>query len=270
MAWAFAGFVHLVQSTALTEAGLSLSSPEDFAAARTLAAVGLTVEEPPGMLQMASGLTELCASGTLGSWKDATMSSVRQVAAVVGSSPSEHATGWATVDDATLRAQGRSSALGGRMLAAFGVPGLEGLAERFAEGGVFLDVGVGVGELAAAFCETLPAARVVGIDVLPRALTLAHATIAERGYQDRIELRLQAVQDLDDAERFDLAWVPAPFIPELVLSAGLASRMGSAAAWRLARPWRRSPGWRRSRRRRHPLEDVEGRRIGTIGNGCAC
>ena len=220
-AWALAAFTHLVSSGALTEAGLSLSSPDDQAAARTLEAVGLVVEEGRD-LRMTAGLADLCSTGVLETWREGTMSSLRQIAAVVGILPADDSDGWATADDATLLAQGRSSALGGRMLAGFGVPGLDGLAERFSGGGAFLDVGVGVGELAAAFCETLPASRVVGIDVLPRALALAQSTIEERGLKERIELRLQGVQDLDDVDRFDLAWMPAPFLPEDVFGAGVA------------------------------------------------
>jgi SAM-dependent methyltransferase len=220
-AWAVAGFIHLVRSGALTDAGLSLSSAEDVAAARTLAAVGLVVEDGD-RLRLATGLADLCSAGMLDTVREATMSSLRQLATVVGILPAEDTAGWAVVDDATLLAQGRSSAFGGRMLASLGVPSLDGLAERFSNGGDFLDVGVGVAELAAAFCDTLPTSRVVGIDVLPRALDLARRTIANAGISDRIELRLQAVQELEDVERFDLAWMPAPFIPEDVFRGGVA------------------------------------------------
>lgn len=220
-AWALASFIHLLRSGALTEAGLSLSSLEDFAAARVLEAVGLMVEDG-GDLQLSAGLADLCSTGMLESGREAAVSSLRQLAAAVGILRAESTDGWAAADDATLLAQGRSSALGGRMLASYGVPSLDGLAARFANGGDFLDVGVGVGELAAAFCETLPASRVVGIDVLPRALRLAERTIQDRGLQDRVDVRLQAVQELEDLERFDLAWIPAPFIPESVFSAGVA------------------------------------------------
>src|SRR5260370_33652268 len=47
-AWAVAAIVHLMRTGALTKAGLSLSSPEDFAAARPLGAVGLVVEDESG------------------------------------------------------------------------------------------------------------------------------------------------------------------------------------------------------------------------------
>jgi SAM-dependent methyltransferase len=211
----------LLRSGALTEAGLLLSSPEDVAAARTLEAVGLVVEDDHGS-RLATGLADLCGGGMLDTVREATMSSLRQLATVVGILPVEDSDGWAAVDDATLLAQGRSSALGGRMIASFVVPSLDGLASTSSGGGEFLDVGVGVGELAAAFCEILPAWRVVGIDVLPRALDLARRTIADRGLEGRIEVRLEPVEALGDIDRFDLAWIPAPFIPHEAFDAGVS------------------------------------------------
>jgi SAM-dependent methyltransferase len=109
------------------------------------------------------------------------------------------------------------------MVAAFAIPVLEGLADRFAaaSGGSFLDVGVGVAELACAFCEAVPRARVVGLDPLPRAIELATRTVAAHGLADRIELRSQSVEELNDEAAFDLAWLPLPFIPPAAVARGL-------------------------------------------------
>lgn len=218
-AWVLAGVVHLVTSGALSSEGLSPLTREDEAAARMLAAVGLVVGDEH--LHVASGLAELLSDGSLESRRQAVMSTIRQVATATGVANAHDADGWAAHDDATLLAQGRASALGGQMLAMYAVPSLGGLSERFAAGGDFLDVGVGVGELAAAFCEAMPNARVVGIDVLPRALDLAQQTIVARGLQGRLEVRLQPVQELSDEARFDLAWMPAPFLPEEIFHDGL-------------------------------------------------
>jgi SAM-dependent methyltransferase len=218
-AWVLAGLDHLVRSGALSAEGLTLGTDEDRVAARMMAALGLIVgDDQP---EMASGLVELLADGSLDVRRQAMISTLRQVATAMGIVDSHDAEGWAAHDDATLLAQGKSSALAGRMLAMYAIPSLEGLSERFAAGGDFLDVGVGVAELAAAFCESLPTARAVGIDVLPRALELARQTIAERRLTDRLEVRLLPVQELADVERFDLAWMPAPFLPPSVFSAGL-------------------------------------------------
>jgi SAM-dependent methyltransferase len=218
-AWVLAGFEHLVRSGALSADGLALQTREDEVAGRMLAAVGLVVgDDRP---QMASGLAELLSDGSLDTRRQAMISTLRQVATATGIVATHSAQGWAAQDDATLLAQGRSSALGGQMLAMYAIPSLEGLSERFAAGGDFLDVGVGVAEMAAAFCEAMPNARVVGIDVLPRALGLAQQTIAARGLGDRLEVRLLAVQELADVAQFDLAWMPAPFLPEEVFADGL-------------------------------------------------
>jgi Methyltransferase domain len=218
-AWVLGGFDHLVRSGALTSEGLTLSTTEDEAAARMLAAVGLVEATDP--LQLAPGFAELISDGSLVTRHQGTISTLRQVATTAGIVEGGDAEGWGAQDDATLRAQGQSSALGGTMLAKYAVPSLAGLGDRFAAGGTLLDVGVGVAEIAAAFCEALPDARVVGLDVLPRAVALAHQTIAERGLQDRVEIRLLPVEELADVSRFDLAWMPAPFLPESIFSAGL-------------------------------------------------
>ncbi len=218
-AWVLAGFIHLVESGALTAEGLALSTTDDEAAARMLAAVGLIDEADP--FQLTRGLSQLLSEGSLETRHQAIISTLRQVATAVGIVEAREAEGWGAQDEATLLAQGRSSAIAGTMLARYAVPSLAGLDDRFADGGDFLDVGVGVAEIAAAFCEALPAARVVGLDVLPQAVALAHQTVAERGLQDRVEIRLLPVEELVDVSQFDLAWMPAPFLPEGIFPAGL-------------------------------------------------
>ncbi len=69
----------------------------------------------------------------------------------------------------------------------------------------------------------LPNATVVGIDVLERAVDLARSLVHERGLDNRFEIRHQGVEDLDDTENHDLAWLPAPFIPEAVFERALAN-----------------------------------------------
>lgn len=218
-AWLLAGFDHLIRSGALSGDGLTLHTREDEVAGRMLSAVGLVVgDDDP---QMASGLADLLSDGSLETRRQAMISTLRQVATATGIVASHSADGWAAQDDATLLAQGKSSALAGQMLAMYAIPSLDGLSERFSVGGDFLDVGVGVAELSAAFCEAMPHSRVVGIDVLPRALDLAQQTIAAHGLEHRLEVRLLPVQELADQAQFDLAWMPAPFLPEAVFHEGI-------------------------------------------------
>ena len=212
-AWVAGAFVHLVGSGALTEAGLAPSSAADHAAADVLAAAGIDA-------------ARLAADGMLAILHNGTLSSLRQLALAIGiTDAAAGGDAWSAQDDETLLAQGRASAFGGTMLARVAVPTLEGLGERFADGagGRLLDVGVGVAEMSAAFCEALPDATVVGLDVMPRVLELARANLAARGLEGRVELRHLGVQDLTDEAAFDLAWLPAPFIPEAVYEPALAA-----------------------------------------------
>jgi hypothetical protein len=43
-----------------------------------------------------------------------------------------------------------------------------------------------------------------------------------RGLADRITIRPIPIEEIDDADAFDLAWMPAPFLPRAVLDAGVS------------------------------------------------
>ena len=129
---------------------------------------------------------------------------------------------WSAQSDESLLAQGRASAQGARAFAEFGLPHMSDLAERLAAPGArMLDVGTGVGALAVGYAEVFPALHVLGIDVLDRVLDLARQTIAASAVADRVSVRRQDVAELTDDAGFDLAWVPAPFVPEPALRRGL-------------------------------------------------
>jgi SAM-dependent methyltransferase len=81
----------------------------------------------------------------------------------------------------------------------------------------FLDIGTGVGRLSIAIARRYPTLRVVGIDTWAPSLALARANVAAASLQDRIELREQSGEELPDERAFDLAWIPAPFIPPQAL-----------------------------------------------------
>jgi methylase of polypeptide subunit release factors len=78
--------------------------------------------------------------------------------------------------------------------------------------GAFLDVGTGVGELAIEAAGSWPALRIVGIDPWEPALTLARKNLAKSGLVERVELRSQRMEQLEETATFTLAWVPGPFI----------------------------------------------------------
>lgn len=138
----------------------------------------------------------------------------------------QHATGqsmvWASEDAETVLSFGRASGRGADVIAEVLLPKLPVVAARFAAGGAsFLDVGVGVGAISIRLVQRFPGMRAVGLDVLPEVLNLARAEVAQSGVSERIELRLQSVSDLRDQDRYDLAWVPQPFIPREAFLEGI-------------------------------------------------
>ena len=138
---------------------------------------------------------------------------------------------WAGQSDAALIAQGRASAQAAALFVQFGFPMMTGLSEALDQPGArLLDVGTGVAALAVAWAELLPAVTVVGIDVLPRVLALAAETVAASPAADRVVLREQDIADLDEDERYNVAWLPAPFVPEAAL------REGTSRIYRALRP----------------------------------
>ena len=129
---------------------------------------------------------------------------------------------WGTQSDEALLAQGHTSAQGAIPMTRFMLPMMGDLAGRVAAPGArFLDVGTGVGALAVAFAQLFPQLHVLGIDVLDRALGLARQAIAVGGVAARVTVRNQDVAVFADRAGFDVAWLPAPFIAQPALHAGL-------------------------------------------------
>lgn len=186
---------------------------------------------------------------------------------------------WVEQSDEALRAQGEASAQGAQAFATFMLPHMADLKDRLdAPGARMLDVGTGVGALAVAYAEVFPQLQVVGLDVLDRALDLARQTIAASAAADRVSVRKQDVAEFTDDDGFDLAWLPAPFIPESALRKGLPRVVaglrpggwlvvghgkiaGQTSRWRcISRPWSTSS---RSTRTRPPSTPPGWPRCGT-------
>jgi hypothetical protein len=129
---------------------------------------------------------------------------------------------WSGQSDEALRAQGEASAQSARAFVRFILPQLGDLAARLDQPGArMLDVGTGVAALAVAYAETFPHLHVLGLDVLDRALKLAQQTIAASDAAGRVSVRRQDVAEFADDDGFDLAWFPAPFIPDQAWRTGL-------------------------------------------------
>jgi SAM-dependent methyltransferase len=139
--------------------------------------------------------------------------------------------GWSYTNPELLAAQGASGGPLFSMLAHTLFRGLDGLSERLqAPTATFLDVGTGVATIAIQMCRLFPRLHVVGLEPQDAAMAEAHRNVTEARLDDRIELRAQGIEDLDDREAFDLVWLPQVFLPREVLERGLRR------AWAALRP----------------------------------
>jgi len=129
----------------------------------------------------------------------------------------ERPPGWGYEDPVVLLSLGRGSA---SIVSAFAtVPELVALLGR--EGAVLLDVGAGVAALSVAFCRAFPALKVVGLEPWGPALRLGQREISDARLSARIELRAQRVEELADADAYDIAWLAGPFLPPAIVPAAL-------------------------------------------------
>lgn len=179
----------------------------------------------------AAPLAEVVAAlGVAGALEDATSAAIRPLLGEVAVGfhqgirrlgPAGGGQGWTPDDPALMQAAGDVSAGFPAVLQRF-IPQLEGLAARLdAEGATFLDVGVGVAALAIEMARLRPNLRVVGLDPWAPALAIGRGNVARAAMDARVELREQAVQDLADEGRFDLAWLPGAFISPAVIPRAL-------------------------------------------------
>ncbi len=130
--------------------------------------------------------------------------------------------GWAHTDPRLLQAAGAASAGFAARLRQSLAPMLEGLAPRLAApDACFLDVGCGVARLSIGMAREWPRLRIVGIDPWPAALDLARSNVASTGLAERIELRCQLAEAIDDRDAFDLVWLPGAFLSEATIAAAL-------------------------------------------------
>jgi SAM-dependent methyltransferase len=123
----------------------------------------------------------------------------------------ERVPGWRHQDPAILQSQGQVS----RLI----VHSIDELAAQRHEfrailqgTGTFLDVGTGAGWLALEAARVWPRLQIVGIDIWEPALALARNNVAASDHGDRIELRSQAVERVDERATYAMAWFPGAFI----------------------------------------------------------
>jgi SAM-dependent methyltransferase len=182
-----------------------------------LAASGVVVAED-GRCRLAEGVLPFLAQPGRKSLEGEIRSTIMQASAFLDSARGGSEPGWRHVAPPLLQAQGAASAAFPGMFKGMVVPTLGDFGARLEKPGArFLDVGVGVAGLAIAMCRAFPALEVVGLDPFEAPLAIARENVAREGLADRIDLRRATVEELRDEASFDLAWLPAVFIPEAVL-----------------------------------------------------
>src|SRR4051794_4823222 len=130
--------------------------------------------------------------------------------------------GWRHTDPAVLQAQGTMSAGAVSFLERYVFPSAPGIPERLTSGATFLDVGAGVAAVSIELCRRFPRLRAVGLEPAEAPLALARRNVEAAGLGERLQLRRQLVQELDDADAFDIAWLPLNFLPHDVIPVALA------------------------------------------------
>ena len=131
--------------------------------------------------------------------------------------------GWLHTDPELLQAQGRSGRASTHAMAQI-FRHLPGLQERLTSpDGTFLDVGMGVGIISIEMCRLFPQLRVVGLEPGAIQAQEAQRNIAAAGFEDRIEVRMQRLEDLEDHQVYDFAYLAQVFMPIDVVKPGLVS-----------------------------------------------
>jgi 2-polyprenyl-3-methyl-5-hydroxy-6-metoxy-1,4-benzoquinol methylase len=130
-------------------------------------------------------------------------------------------TGWTHTDPELLQAQGRSGrASTHAMVQVFShLPGLQ--EHLTSPGATFLDVGMGVGIISIEVCRLFPHLRVVGLEPGVVQAQEARRNIAAAGFENRIEVRTQRLENLEDREAYDFVYLAQVFMPIEVVKVGL-------------------------------------------------
>jgi 2-polyprenyl-3-methyl-5-hydroxy-6-metoxy-1,4-benzoquinol methylase len=136
--------------------------------------------------------------------------------------------GWKHTDTELLQSLGEGARIHAHTVTREIVPGCEGLADRFRKkGATMLDVGMGVGCTAIAIAQMWPELRIVGIDPWQPSLRLARENVDRENLADRIELREQGVEMLQDSGVYDYVYFANTFIPQPQAREGLKRALGA-------------------------------------------
>jgi precorrin-6B methylase 2 len=156
-----------------------------------------------------------------GEFAAALTSQLAQAAAFAAGVPG----GWAAMPDHVLLAQGTASRQVADWIVDEVAPALGATESLSRPGTVFLDVGVGTGQLSARIAERLPLIRIVGLDRMEQPLSLARRVVAEAGCADRVDIIRADARFLAEESQYDLIWLPLSFIsPDALADVLVAAR----------------------------------------------
>ncbi|WP_114943371.1 SAM-dependent methyltransferase [Microvirga calopogonii] len=125
--------------------------------------------------------------------------------------------GWTHTDEAIIESQGTLT----RLWTTRAVPKLKflpGLVPRLeTPGAALLDVGAGAAGLSIALCRHFPHLTAVALEPAPHPALIGERHVREAGLGERIVIRRQRAEDLEDERAFDLAFLPQMFLPDAIL-----------------------------------------------------
>jgi precorrin-6B methylase 2 len=125
--------------------------------------------------------------------------------------------GWSHTDAVIIEAQGSLTELWTtRALPKLKfLPGLVPRLER--PGAALLDVGAGAAGLSIALCRHFPHLRAVALEPASHPADIGEKHVREAGLADRIVIRRERVEHLDQPQAFDLAFLPQMFLPDAII-----------------------------------------------------
>jgi predicted O-methyltransferase YrrM len=91
------------------------------------------------------------------------------------------------------------------MLVEHVLPRLPWVMDRLHDAGAILEIGAGAGVHTARYATTFRTALIVALESDPASIALARRLLDEEGVGERVDVRQQDANQLDDRERFDLA-----------------------------------------------------------------
>lgn len=126
--------------------------------------------------------------------------------------------GWTHTDDAIIEAQGALT----RLWTEKAIPKLKflpGLIARLeGQGANVLDVGTGAAGLSITLCEAFPHLNVIALEPFEHPARIGERHVREAGLGERIIIRRQRIEHLEDDRVFDLAFLPQMFLPDAVIA----------------------------------------------------